>query len=447
MEKGKVHFHGELPYVQLIDYFEGECLLEKAIEAAGHAIRQFPYSVDFQVRKAEVLLENREPKEALAILDKAALLSPGFLPIALRRAEGIASLGMAEEAIEMLHELKSGAEAADLSSILVCEALIYEHLKEFETMFYVLKVALEEDPSNKEALTRMWFCVEHARKYEQSVELHQAILDEDPFNSLAWYNLGAAHHYLCNHEEAIEAYEYAFLTNENFEFAYRDCAEVCTYLKDYRKALQCYQEVLERFEPDADLFLHIGECYFKLNNYLVSRTFYEKALHFDRYSSEAHFQIGQCFAREKSWQKAISSYLKAIRIEDCHELYHAGLAEAYCQVGDYKKAEIYFREAADTAPEDAQYWNRLAKFLMERSRQEEALDILEEAEEYCFDPELLYFRSACLFSLDRKKEALHALEDALTEDFDAKESLFNLLPVLENDQEVKAVIAVYQPEN
>ncbi|MEK7255577.1 MAG: tetratricopeptide repeat protein, partial [Bacteroidota bacterium] len=79
-EKRAVHFANEVPYVQLIDYFEGECLLERALEVAGHAIHQFPYSVEFQVRKAELLLENREPKEALTILDKAEVLSPGFLP-------------------------------------------------------------------------------------------------------------------------------------------------------------------------------------------------------------------------------------------------------------------------------------------------------------------------------------------------------------------------------
>ena len=39
-----------------------------------------------------------------------------------------------------------------------------------------------------------------------------------------------------------------------------------------------------------------------------------------------------------------------------------------------------------------------------------------------------------------------ALEDALCEDFDGHDSLFNLLPVLENDREVKAVISIFQPE-
>jgi tetratricopeptide (TPR) repeat protein len=444
--KGKVSFPEERQYHELMDYFERECLLERALEVADYAIDSYGTSVSFYHRKAELLLENQQVEQALAILDIADELAPGNLPSVLLRAECLAALGMPDDGIFLLDALKTLATPEELSHIFVCEALIYESLKEYERMFYLLKAALEENPSNNEALSQMWFCVENARKHEESIELHEKILEDDPFNALAWYNLGAAHHYLCNYEEAIESYEYAFLTKEDFEFAYRDCAEVCLYLENYQKALQCYQDVLERFEPDADLFLHIGLCYQKLGNYIVAKTFYQKTLDFDCYCDEAHFRIGECYATQMEWQKAISAFLKAIRIEDRNEDYFARLAEAYNKVGNYKKAEIYFRQAADTAPEEPHHWVQLVNFLMKRRKIDAALDVLDEADENTYGPELLYYRSACLFELGMKKEALLLLEEALYEDFEAHEALFHLVPELEKDVEVRAVISVFQPE-
>lgn len=433
-------------YRSLVEYFEKEHLLDRALEVVGHAILQFGYAPEFYLRKAELLLEKKQPASALAVLDKLDRLTPNCLTSALLRAEGLASLGMEAEAVHLLDGLKDTASESEMSDICVREALIYQQAKEYERMFFVLKAALKYKPTNTEALSRMWYCVEHARKHEESAELHAAILDEHPFCSLAWYNLGAARQYMFEYDLAAEAYEYAFLTDENFEFAYRDCAEVYMMKQEYYKALECYQEVLERFEPDADLFLQIGLCYHKLGNHLVGRTFLEKALVFDPGCDEAHYYIGICFAGQKLWHRAIGAYVKAIRIDDKREEYHAALAAAYCKVGDYKRARIYYRTAAETAAEDATYWVLYVQFFMQIKLYENALAVLDEAEENTYSPEFLYHRSACLFKLGHKQEAFRTLEDALCEDFEGHGSLFQLHPALEDDREVKAVISIFQPE-
>lgn len=445
-KSGGVCFPDESPYHLLIDYFEAEHLLDRALEVVEFAIIQFGYAPEFYLRKAELLLEKKKPEVALATLDQVDRLMPGCLSSSLLRAEGFAALDMRNEAIELLDSLKESASGTEMSDIYVREALIYHQAKEYERMFFVLKAALKYNPTNNEALSRMWYCVEYARRHEESIELHKAILDEHPFCSLAWYNLGAALQYQCEYEEAANAYEYAFLTKEDFEFAYRDCADVCMINQDFHKALQCYQEVLERFEPDADVFLQIGICYQRLGNHLVAKSFFEKAVVFDPGCDEAIFHIGECFAGQKLWKKAIDSYLKAIRLEDRREEYYAALAEAYCKIGKLKRAQTFFRTATETAPDDAQYWLRYAKFFMETHRLEEALSVLDEAEEYAYSPNFLYHRSAIFFEMGRKREALLTLEDALCEDFDGHNALFKLLPVLEEDREVKAVISIFQPE-
>ena len=446
IDKGGVFFPHEGQYHDLIDYYEGEYLFERALEVVDYAILQYSLSPDFYLRKAELMLQNGQAEQALATLDKADLLVPHCLTTSLLRAEGFAAIGMHDEAIQLLEAMRENVDGQDLSKVYAQEGLIYHFKREYEREYLMLEAALREDPNNNEALSRMWYCVEAARKHRESVELHKAIIDQNPFSTLAWYNLGAAQQYLCNHNEAIEAYEYAFLTNPNFEFAYRACAEVCMDIMDYHKALQCYQELLERCEPDDDLFLCIGKCYENLKNYPVARTFFEQAATFNPLNDEALFHIGTCFASQKKWKKAIGFYLKAIRTNELDENYFAALGEAYFQTGNYKDAELHLKAAADIAPEMADYWIRLARFYMDTQRIEEALEVLDEAEEYTFGSEILYYRSAFLFKMGKKREALLVLEEALCEDFYAHGSMFSLLPMMAKDSEVKAVISIFQPE-
>ncbi len=446
LEKNRVAFTNHQSYHALIDYYERECLLERAIEVVGYAITQAGYDTVLFLRKAELLLEKKEAGQALGILDQVESKSPGLLKTAILRAEGLAMMGMHDQSLALLECLKYNASSKELSKIYVCEALIYDNLKEFERMFYVLKAALAEDSSNTEALSRMWYVVEYARKHQESIELHEKIVEETPYNALAWYNLGASQSYLCNYEEAIEAYEFAFLSKDDFEFAYRECAEVCLITRDFQRALGCYQDVLERFEPDADLFLNIGKCYEELGNYLVARDFFQRAVEFDCYCGEAHFHIGRCFGKQKEWQKAVSAFQKALKLERKNEDYLSALAEAYNNIGNLKKALDFYREASDTAPELPEHWVNLAHFLTKNRRFDEAIEALDEADENAWGPELLYCRSACLFEMGNKSEALLVLEEALYEDFDAHTALFRLMPVLEKDKEVKAVIAIFQPE-
>lgn len=446
LERNQVKFVNLQSYHNLVDYYERECLLERALEVVGHAIAQVGYQPSLYLRKAELLLEKKEPFQALTLLDQVDAQTPGLLRSATLRAEGLATMGLHSQGLALLDSLKTVVEGKDLSKVYVCEALIFDSLREFERMFYVLKAALAEDSSNTEALSRMWYVVEYARKHEESVELHEDIVDNDPYNALAWYNIGASQYYLCNYEEAIEAYEFAFLAKDDFEFAYRECAEVCLLTRDFQKALSCYQDVLERFEPDADLFLNIGKCYEELGNFVVARDFFQRAVAFDPFNAEAQYHIGRCFAKQKDWQRAVVALQKAIRLEDKNEDYLSAIAEAYNHTGNLKKALEFYREATEVAPELPQHWVNLALFQMRHRQFAQALEVLDEADEHTYGPEVLYCRSACLFEMGNKSEALLTLEEALYEDFDAHTTLFKLLPVLEKDKEVKAVIAIFQPE-
>jgi len=432
-------------YNLLIDYYEEEFILERSIEIADSAIAQYPFSADFQIRKAGLLLANEQEEISMAALDEAEALSPGDLVISLLRSEALTALDLFDEALNLLEGLKEDANSKELSNIYVHESLVFEAMREHERMFFSLKAALYENPQSKDALERMWICVELSKRYKESIELHERILEEDPYSYLAWYNLGAAYAYFGNYAGAIEAYEYAFIINEKFEYAYRDCAEICFELRNYQKALECYQDSLLHFDPDDDIFLRIGQCYQHLGNYVIAKTFFEKAGQLDPYNDEVWYHTAECYAQEEQWHKAIGFYKKAIHFNDRREEYMSGLADTYYQIGQYDKAEPLFAAATETAPEQSTYWLKYGFFLMELEQYEDAIDVFIQADEHAVDTAFMYCRSVCLFRMGRRKEALYLLGDALDENFEMHDSLFDLMPGLVNDTEVQAIIATYQP--
>lgn len=440
-EQGEEVFWEEKTFLQVIEYYEREHQWSRAIESTDYAISKFAYSADFYLKKAQLLIEDEQEAEALNVLDAAKVFAPMDSEIGILRAEALSRMGLPEEALALLEYLKQNADRLTLANIYVCEAAVHESSEEYEQMYDALCEALRENPRHEEALEQIWLCVETTRRYEESVGLHQEIIEADPYSYLAWYNLGHAQAYLGNYKEAIEAYEYAYLTNEDFEFAYRDCAEICFEIRQYRKALQCYEEMLERFEADSELFFCIGQCHQHLKDYDMARACYTKALHLDPLNDEILFCIGVSYACSGKWKSAIRALKKAIAIEDSREEYFAALAEAYFETSEVSLAETNFKKAIKLAPDQIQYWMQYTGFLIETDQVEKALVTLQKAEHYSTGAELLYCRIACLFALDRRQEALYWLGEALEEDFEMHETLFEILPSLRKDAGVVGLLS------
>ncbi len=443
-QKGTVGFLEKKAFLELIDHYEMESQLDKAIEVIEYALLQYSYSTEFYIRKAQLLIEKKCAYQAIACLEHAEILSPSELEIFLFKAEALCSLGNYDEAFELLQALKGKLNKEELSEVLMLEAHIHENLEDFDKMFRSLEDALLANPKNSVALERVWLSVELSAKYQESVKLHNYLIDQDPYSYIAWYNLGHAYACLERYEDAIEAFEYAYIINEKFEFAYRDCGEICLRDKQYHKALKCYNEALEFFEPDSDFLYNIGQCHEFLLEVTTAKSFYKEAILLNPANDLAYYRMGECFVKEKKWKSAIHAYQKALNLEGKREEYIAALAEVYYQIDDEQQARLLFKKAADTAPETTKYWIQYASFLMAVGSLHEALQVLEEAEVYAIGVELLYCRTACEFMLGHRQEALSLLQSALLENYNMHESLFDLVPEVEGDPEVIHLIQSYR---
>ena len=443
MEQGEFFFLDQDAYRHLIDHYLNEEIFDRAMEVAERAIDCHSYTVEFLLRKAEILIQSNQEHPAFEVLIQAEKLAPNEPEILLLRAQALTYLGEHLAAHEQLNQLPEELDAATNAELYFVRALIYEHQDEYQSMFLALKAAVSYDSEMRHCLEKLMCAVQHIRNYEESVTLHEQIIDENPYCSVAWYNLGLSQSYLGNYDEALEALEYAYLADESNELAYRERADLAFELQRYELTLDICEEIQTLFHTDGDLLLRQGQCLLRLGRVSMAKPLLMEALRLESHNDEAFYHLAEVAVAEEQWQLAIHFCSKAIEIDDNREEYHALIAAVYAQEGDYELAEEHYDRATEIAPEEVSLWLQYAVLLMETDRAEAALEILDIAEESAVGPELSYCRIVCLFMAGDRQEALLLLSEALEEDYAAHDLLFTMAPDLKKDSEVASLLKAY----
>lgn len=445
-DRGSIGYLEEKNYQQLIYFYEDEMHFDKALEVVDYAIKQYAYRSEFYTLKARLLLKLNDIEEAIDLLDIAETIAPFELEVRILKAKALIQNKVFNGAIEILEDLKSYANNGDLAEIYVCESYLHEAMDDFEKMFKSLEQALIIDPSNLEALNRIWFSVELSRKFKDSIALHKSILDRDPYSYHAWYNLGHAYACTGEYDLAISSMEYSFIINEDFEAGYIDCADLCFQTRKYRRSLELYKELNERFGPDPEYLFHQANCQFELGAISKAKRTLFKSLKFDPFNDEVYYLIAKCYVHQKNWINAINAYEKAINIEDRREEYYAGLAKVFVEIGDFQKALKNFKQSTEIGREESIYWEEYVSFLFRQKNYTLALEVINDSEDYTYSPKLLYQKAVAHFALNKKSKTKRLLEEALMEDYRLHKVIKEYLPGMLEDPSIRSMITYFKGE-
>lgn len=440
-------FFEEEEFEWIIEYYETRNELGKALDAVVHAMRQYPFSELFLIKKAELFFEAREPAKALDMLDKAEVLDAGDIEIYLLRSEILSFQGKYRMAISTLKHARSLATDEDLEEVFLAMSEVYESWEKFELVFQCLTKVLKLNPANEEALNRIWFCVDMTEKYGESIELHKDLINKDPYSYLAWYNLGQAYFGLGLYEKASEAFEYVTLINEDYEIAYRDWAETLIRMDRPTEAIEVYDTVLRVAEPSEEVYFGLGWCYEQMDKANKARYHYRKAVHLDPYYDEAFYRIAEIYRKEGKHSDALNNYKKALKLDDENVDYLRGFADVSFALGNYTEAISNYQKITALKPAEQDHWIHLGRYQFEVGHTEDALMTIERAEDECgVQAALSFYKAAFQFSSGRKQAGLESLAAGLSLNAQLYPIVFDLWPSLINDQDVLDLINTYITE-
>jgi tetratricopeptide (TPR) repeat protein len=347
-----------------------------------------------------------------------------------------------EMAVEILEEallLFNGEQKLELLFEL---ADVYDDYEEFEKVFDCLKLILEEDPNNEEALYKICFWTDFTGRNEEGIKLHKKIIDDFPYNELAWFNLAAAYQGIKLYEKALDAYQYAIAIDDKFDYAYRNMADAYIRLRKYKEAIEVLEKVIELSKPEALIYEAIGHCYDKLNNNAQARIYFRKATHITPEDSKLYYKLACTYFNEAHWESAARQLESAIRIHPYQAEYNLLMGECKMQLGFYKDAIHFFSEAVTARPKNPRCWEALIRCLYKGDFLGEAEDQVMAAISFTNNkPIFIYYLSLILFALGKSKEAILHLEKGLAIAPRLVKKFVELNPAILQNRQVVEIIA------
>lgn len=448
LKAGRQHeFLDEDSFIALIDYFDDIENLAESATACEIGLEYYPYSAEIMFRKADLLITKRRYKEALSLLETAALYDSANISLYILKTDALLALDRQEEAVAILQsalELFDGEEKLDLLFDL---ADVYDDYEEFDKVFECLQIVLQEDPTNDEALYKICFWTDFTGRFEESIKLHQHIIDEHPYNEIAWFNLGTAFQGLKLYEKAVDAYMYAVAIDEKFDYAYRNMGDAYLRMRKYKDAIEMLEKVLELSRPEDVIYEALGHCYHRLGNIAQARFHYKKAVHLNNEDAKLHYKVATTYMAEEQWQMSIKHLENAIRISKHNKEYNIAMGECKMQLGLYKEAIQFFGAVVLHRPSNVAGWEATIRCMLKADMLEEAVERCQAALHHTNNKPVIYFYyTAVLFAQSKNKEALVQLENGMEAAPQLLKKLLDLnLNILQNSQAVD-IISKYKKQ-
>jgi tetratricopeptide (TPR) repeat protein len=446
LRNGNGHiFFEEEAFEKIIEYYDEQEDMGRALEAAEMAIDYFPYSASLLIRKADLLLATRKYNQALEILEKAELFDATDINLYILKTDAYLAMDMQDKAVALLEQAVSYFEGEEKVELLFELADVYDDYEEFDKVFDCLKVVLEVEPTNEEALYKICFWTDFTGRNEESIRLHLKIIDDHPFSELAWFNLAAAYQGLKLYEKAIDAYQYAIAIDEKFDYAYRNIGDAYIRLRKFREAIEALEKVLELSKPEEVIYEAIGHCYDRLKNFAQARFHYRKASHLNPDDSKLLYKIACTYYNEEQWAPAVKQLESALKIHKLQPEYNLLMGECKFQLDDYKEAVQYLSTAVRVRPKNVSGWEALIRCLYSAGYWPEARQQVMAALTHTNNKVIfLYYLSAILFAMNKNKEALLYLGKALATSSKQLKKFIQLNPSILQNPQVVDLIAQYK---
>ncbi len=438
-------FIDEDAFEKIIDHFDEKDQLEQSLEAAEFAVEQYPYSSSLLLKKCDLLIASKKYKQALYFLDQAALLDNRDINLYILRTDALLALDQHGKAASVLETALDKFEGEEKIELLFELADVHDDYENFDKVFDCMKMILEQDPLNEEALYKICFWTDFTGRNEEGIRLHQQIIEEHPFSELAWFNLAAAYQGIKLYEKAIDAYKYAIAIDEKFDYAWRNMGDAYLRLRKYKDAIEALQKVLELARPEDVIYEAIAHCYDKLQNYAQARSNYRKATHLNQEDTQLFYKIACTYMNEGTWESAIKNLQIAMRVHKMQAEYNLAMGQCLMEQGKIEQAVQYFGNVVRIKPKNINGWVELLKCLHKAKCYEEGLEYVEHALVLTNSKAIfIYYKSAFLFALGKSKEAIIQLELAMDRNTKLIKKFIELSPSLLQNQSVVDVIARFK---
>lgn len=433
LKHNRTYFFDVIDFENIIDYYLSSDNSQRASQAVDIAYSMHPYSSEIQLKKAELLVLDKQYDQAISILNVLVKIEPDNSEVFFLRGQAhleISEFQLAHE--DFLQATRSFSE--DKVDLLYRISSLYQDIDELNYALRYLLIALRLDSKSLNILFELGYCYERLGELENSEKYYNEYLDINPFSSSVWYNIGIVYTRKGSFDKALEAYDYALAVDPTNSSAIHNKANTLATIEKYEEAALAFYELLEYEPENARIYASIGECFEKLGNNEKALDAYERSLKIQPSLPESHYGIGVVNLKLNRLNLALENINKALALDSENYDFWLGLAKVKFEMGLDDEAIAAYREATSLNPEEPDAYIGIAEINLFKELYSEVEDLYYEIGEKFFDnAPLKIIYAASLYLQDKSTQSLKVIKQAKELTPFAVEDFLSVVSVI-NDQ-------------
>jgi len=443
LKEQRTEFFDVADFEFIADQYIDNSQFSNALQACEIALRQHPNSIIVKIKKAQIYLSQLKISKAILLLKQLEELEQTNPDVMMMLGTCHNLKGEHHRATEYFKKAEQYS-FEDRDELLYNIGISFIQTGAYEEALSYLKKALDENPEHEPVLYDLAFCFEKVGDDETAIVYYNKYLDIDPFSESAWYNLGIIYNRLEDYTKAIDSYDFALAIDPRYSAAIFNKANALSAIERFQDSINAYHDYLN-IDPDSvDAHLYLADCYFQVDDYEQAGLFYDKTISMEPNCSDGWFGAGLVMLINDRPDEAVPLLKKSLEINpDCAECWNA-LGKAFAALKNFKEAKSAYQKALELDNEIPEYWLSYADLMFNNNRFEDAVNILEDAENSeAACAAILYRLAGFYIFLDNFEQAKEKLEQALEEDYSAHVDFLENFPTFLLIDWVTELIAKY----
>ena len=377
-------------------------------------------------------------------LDKAHRAYPKDIKIAHQFGKALLLSDEAEEALQLLVEVKDHADAPPDVKLDYADALI-----QLEQQLPLARQSIEEvlakQPERPEALALLAETLSLEGQYEKALETYKQTMNTDLIQREGWQgrmSAGMAKSALALNQPqaAIAALEEVLSRMPNDLGVMKTLSQAYVEAGLQENAADTLSSVCQLGQDDVHTMLWVADHAIKLEQSKLARQALTRAMELEPEQANVLVRMGYLQMHQQDPEAARNTFEKLFSAKMLHTSDLRLAAQAFTEMGDIAASVPYLQKALELGEEDqATLLEDLTRIQLQAGDYSEALESISQHIEISpDDPVLLKSKAEILIALKRAGEALSCLRQALELDPSNHRLLYEIAQLQRENQELAA---------
>ena len=382
--------HAETAYKQVIalreDYLDAYSNLAIIYLRSGSPDKALPIALSLLEKDSDsaktyylvgtTYLALRDVENCIVYLSKAAELNPENAQTYNNLGTAYLSAGNHQAALENYLKatelsLKNPLTYFNIGSILQLQNKNVEACEYFEKAYeiekceqYMVALALSEYKS---------------AQYEKAIEHYKYLSEKYPDKHNFIYNLACCYEQLNQQDEAIELMEKLVRKNPKSVLMAQKLSTMYIQQHRYEEAKGVYEQLIMQGSITASLYHQYAMLCMQTNDIDTAERIFKKVIELEPNSAQTHKDLGVIYLNKRLFEYAEDEFNKALELEPDDNNIQFEYANFLHAVGNYLKAEKYYKDVVTHDEKNPQVLTFAAKNKMALNDNEAAVALLEKA--------------------------------------------------------------------